>query len=636
METHAIIRKVDAMTLIQRETRNVPLESWEVGAELLDILSRGLYSDAKDALREYVQNGVDAGAEHIIVTIGGRRATIRDDGCGMDDDGIRAARRFGMSEKSPNQMVGYRGIGIYSAFGICEELIITSYQPGMDHVVGWRFEFGEMRRLLEADKQSEFRQGIGLPDLLHQYTQLFSEPFYGDRSEHFTVVEINGLGIEYAAQLNNAAMVNDYLLNTVPVALTSEGYGDTVNTWLHEHAELNPVRITLRISDDREFEVIPPVASQVYEPESGWITNQDGIAIAFVWYALSLTGRQIASYNGTSVNGFLLKLKGFTLGDRLLLKQLWPAVGGRTLYHHYTGEIHILPIAELYPNAARDGLEPSFNKQQFEKLSTDFFYPLSRKARAMQAMARAVKLLDGTAAVIDQYTLQKDDPTADLFKLNRDSVNARTDLENVLEEIARHLRSPKGRPKPEFDEIQTRNLDSVKKELSESIKKLGGVVKTTEQKTSPNRERRRSRRSQARPQVALLDKTLAATVAMSKSSTDPRVHEAVEGLRNLMMLRSVPRAIAILDDLKAAGIELDTPVESSRKELRSLIGWSPLAPVSLEEALLQSGISMETEREEQLIRAIDQGLIGGLGGRGEAYETILRAIADAIQQELEN
>ena len=37
----------------ERHARRVQLESWEVGGELLDILSRGLYSDAKDALSMY-------------------------------------------------------------------------------------------------------------------------------------------------------------------------------------------------------------------------------------------------------------------------------------------------------------------------------------------------------------------------------------------------------------------------------------------------------------------------------------------------------------------------------------------------------------------------------------------------------
>ena len=148
----------------ERRTRRVQLESWEVGGELLDILSRGLYSDAKDALREYVQNGVDAEANHILITVDGPQAVIRDDGHGMDEEGIRTARRFGMSEKSPREMVGYRGIGIYSAFGICEEMRVTSRQAGMPNLGGWVFQFGEMRRLLEADKTSDIRQGVGLPD----------------------------------------------------------------------------------------------------------------------------------------------------------------------------------------------------------------------------------------------------------------------------------------------------------------------------------------------------------------------------------------------------------------------------------------------------------------------------------------
>ena len=244
----------------ERQPRRVPLESWEVGGELLDILSRGLYSDAKDALREYVQNGVDARAKDIVIAVDGSHAVIRDDGHGMDEDEIRAARRFGMSGKSPRGMVGYRGIGIYSAFGICEEMTITSRRAGMTNLIGWTFHFGEMRRLLEADKASDVRQGIGLPDLMYQYSELFAESYHGSTDDHFTVVEIDGIGDEYIAQLNNATTVNEYLLNAIPVAFPTEGYGGTVNNWLSEHVDLNPVGITVQISDDSGFDVTPPVA----------------------------------------------------------------------------------------------------------------------------------------------------------------------------------------------------------------------------------------------------------------------------------------------------------------------------------------------------------------------------------------
>lgn len=619
------------MTQNERITRNVQLESWEVGGELLDILSRGLYSDAKDALREYVQNGVDAGANDISITVDGSQVVIRDDGVGMDDEGIRAARRFGMSNKSPQEMVGYRGIGIYSAFGICEELSITSRQEGMSHSVGWRFQFGEMRRLLEADKVSDTRQGVGLPDLMYQYTELFTEPYFGDIDDHFTVVEIDGISEEYRAQLNNAAEVNDYLLNTIPVAFsTDEGYGRTVNDWLAEHVGLNPVRITLRVADESEFEVEPLVAQGVYDAESDWIRAPDGTALAFVWYTLSTTGRQIAVQSGLSVSGFLLKVKGFTLGDRLTLKGLWPAVGGGTLYHHYTGEVHVLATDQLYPNAARNDLESNPARQLFAKQAEDFFYPLSRKARVTQAKTRAVRLLEGMDASISRLNEQKNAPNVNAYELYRDSENYRKELENVLQEIERHLRKPRGRPRVQLDQVQQDTLDEVIERLRGSISELGRLAKNAQRRT----QRPRRQAAQPPPQVGFLNNALNATLQMAEKTADPRFKEAASLLKPLVNTRSVPRAIGILDELKASGMDLGAEVESARRELRASIGWSPLAPVSLEEALAQQGVSLESEREERLVRAIDRGLVVGLGGRGEAFEAVLRAIVEGIAEEL--
>ena len=614
-------------------TRHVQLESWEVGGELLDILSRGLYSDAKDALREYVQNGVDAGANHILITVDGPQAVIRDNGHGMDAEGIRTARRFGMSEKSPREMVGYRGIGIYSAFGICEEIRITSRRQGMDNLVGWVFQFGEMRRLLEADKASGARQGVGLPDIMYQYTELFTEPYLGDVDDHFTVVEIDGISEEYRAQLNNAAEVNNYILNTIPVSFsTEEGYGRIVNDWLAKYVGLNPVRISLRIADESEFRIEPLVAQDVYDAESDWIKAPDGTVLAFVWYTLSTTGRQLAAQGGLSISGFLLKVKGFTLGDRLALKGLWPAVGGGTLYHHYTGEVHVLATDQLYPNAARNDLESNPARQLFTKQAEDFFYPLSRKARVMQAKTRAIRLLESIVVLIERLNEQKNAPNVSAYELYRESENYRNELENVLQEIERHLRKPRGRPRVQLDQVQQDGLDLVIKRLRGSISELAGLARSAQRRTQkPKRQP-----SQPPPQVGFLNNALSATLQMAEKTADPRFSEAAELLKPLVNTRVVPRAIGILDELKASGMELGVEVESARRELRASMGWSALAPVSLEEALGQRGVSLEGEREERLVRAIDRGLVVGLGGRGEAFETVLRAIAEGVAEEMGN
>ena len=76
-------------------------------------------------------------------------------------------------------------------------------------------------------------------------------------------------------------------MNMIPVAFSTEGYGNTVNNWLAEHVGLNPIRISLRVADESEFEIKPQVAEEVYGPECDWIKAPDGTALAFVWYALS-------------------------------------------------------------------------------------------------------------------------------------------------------------------------------------------------------------------------------------------------------------------------------------------------------------------------------------------------------------
>ena len=610
--------------------RHVQLEPWEVGGELLDMLSRGLYSDPKDALREYVQNGVDAGASHIWVTIDGPRVVIRDNGHGMDDETIRAARRFGMSQKSPKRMVGFRGIGIYSAFGICERLTITSRSSGMEGLVGWTFHFGEMRRILEADKAAPSRQGIGLPSLLLQYTELFDTSYGGKETDHFTVVELEGIGSEYLPQLNDVSSVNNYLLNTIPVAFQSGDYGKQVNQWLRDHVSLNPVQVTLRVADEPEFDIEPQSAQDAYAPELGWVMAPDGeTCLAFVWYVLTTTGRQITG----PANGFLMKMKGFTLGDRTNLKFQWPAVGGRTLYHHYLGEVHILDAAGVYPNAGRDDLEPSPAKQLLVKQTMDFFHLLSRTAQALQATVRGSRLVEGLDASIEGLKSEQMAQVADPYETYRKARNDIVDLENVSRDINKHIVGSRGKAKLQLTEEQDLFVVTTLTQIDAATRQLDAVAKSVQQKIQKPARRQRPH-VQLPPQVALLERAQVALVSMAESLDDTRVAKAVDDLRPAVQLHNLPRAIGILDALKAAGVPLSSDTEAARKQLRSWIGWAPLAPVSLEEALQQLGVALENEREERIIRAVDAGLLASLDGRGEPYETQIRAVADSLDAEL--
>ena len=624
------------MVTQQQMYRKIPVESWEVGAELLDILSRGLYSDAKDAIREYVQNSVDAQAKSVVVTVRGPRATIRDDGTGMDWDTLRRARRFGISDKNPRLHVGFRGIGMYAAFGMCERLHITTHQSGASENLHLEIHFGEMRRILEHDRLSDNRIGVGLAELLHDYTLFREEPYQGvDLNDHFTLVTLEGIEQEYRSQLNNVDALDAYLLNTLPVAFPNEGYGPTVNECLREHVNLNPVNLVCRVGDEPGFNIAPHIAENVETPQIHWLKDTDNQAIAFIWHALTTKGERIRSQSGaderSGTSGFLLKVKGFTLGDRLLLKPLWPAVGGRTLYHHYSGEIHILDHADVYPNAARDDLESSLSKQFLIRQLEDYFIDLNRRADLTRDILKTQRRMSGIRDTLKSFQNLGLEPDNDPFESYRKSQNFLEVLERTEKDLTRLRR---GRRAVQPTPIQEEQIQKLRSELRNAQTMIRKVVRRAGQRTSKTSTLTQASLPEIPPRVALIAKAQKALQAMRESERDnDNIVRADEQLLRASRLRSIAQAVEIFDDLKATGTILSEAAEASRKELRTHLGWSPVGPVSLAEALVDSGFLPANEREQFLIKAIDAGILNGLGNRGERYETVIRAIADSVSEQ---
>ena len=210
---------------------------------------------------------------------------------------------------------------------------ITTRQAGTDELLHLEIRFGDMRRILEQERVSEDKSGVGLAELLRDFTFFGRESYLSDSlGDHFTLVNLEGITREYRSQLNDADALDMYLLNTLPVAFPDEDYGPVVNRWLRTHVGLNPIKLVCRVGDEPEFTIEPRLAEHVETPEHYWVTNTDGKKIAFVWNTLTMRGERIPSPSGRNegagVSGYLMKIKGFTLGDRLLLKSLWPATGG--------------------------------------------------------------------------------------------------------------------------------------------------------------------------------------------------------------------------------------------------------------------------------------------------------------------
>src|SRR4030043_2094636 len=137
-------------------------EKEDIGGELLPILTTGLYRDVLDTLREYIQNGIDAKAKCIELRVDPDQIVIDDDGIGMNKDDARKAIRLGISDKNPVQNVGFRGIGIYSAFNLCNSVeMFTKHKK--DNTYRISFDFKKIRE--EILKEQERRKHNLKPEL---------------------------------------------------------------------------------------------------------------------------------------------------------------------------------------------------------------------------------------------------------------------------------------------------------------------------------------------------------------------------------------------------------------------------------------------------------------------------------------
>ena len=116
----------------------------------------GMYSP-QGVLREYIQNAADAykdletpSEEHrIIITPTKNSLSIQDFGVGMDDKGIREAKKIAVSTKSDYEdRVGFRGIGIWAGLPACKRLLVDSTKEGEEFRYRLVFDFdGIMQHL---------------------------------------------------------------------------------------------------------------------------------------------------------------------------------------------------------------------------------------------------------------------------------------------------------------------------------------------------------------------------------------------------------------------------------------------------------------------------------------------------------
>lgn len=129
----------------------------QIGKDVIESLTLGMYEDCRFIYREYIQNAADAvdkaidcsliekGEEaiHVRIDKDKRSISVQDNATGIPQDKVMAIlRNIAHSTKKRGEDKGFRGIGRLGGLGYCSKLIFetSSYGEPVKSVMTWDAE----------------------------------------------------------------------------------------------------------------------------------------------------------------------------------------------------------------------------------------------------------------------------------------------------------------------------------------------------------------------------------------------------------------------------------------------------------------------------------------------------------------
>ena len=402
----------------------------DIGPKTISYLTEGLYPDARDPIREYVQNAVDARATEVALSVSGDSITIENNGQGMDTNDFGRSWRIAISDKDPNKDVGYKGIGIYSGMLISQKVTIKSRKNGMCSQL--LLDFEKMGDLID--------QNLSLPEVINGATavELIEDFRFVDKALEGDGTQVKLTGIRNELKhLFTKYELSEYLKNTLPLSFNPQFcYADEIDKKIQKISDetgyvYRTVPLHLTVNGDRTtlYRPYELAAGEIFEPrfECVQLTASTGneTKFALVWGCLNKRRRVIQNKRQ---RGFRIKQKGFTIGDSDTVLSYFPNRG--THANRYIGEIVILSN-RIKANTARSDIahtehSPEFRRQlkkvavKYEKYSNIF----QESSIALEECGKVEKILQSSI----------EEPTADaVYQLKGELQSLKNRLKQPLD-----------------------------------------------------------------------------------------------------------------------------------------------------------------------------------------------------------
>ena len=361
-----------------------------IGKNILDNLTTGMYLDSLVTFREYIQNAcdqiekaVEAGIidrEDALIDIfideKNRMISIEDNATGVSADSfISDLGDIANSGKEIGKDKGFRGIGRLCGLAYCRELrFVTSYK-GEDKASIMILDAKKMRNML-VEKQKYSVDEVW--DAIVTYSTTNE-----DIEKHYFRVEMIDINRENT-DLLDIKKVRNYLSFVAPVAYKQPFI---LKNKIYRYAQSIDYRM-----DEYRIEVNGAIIFKEYstrlkEPSGNSQKNYDEICdiefkefydhegrmLAWMWYGLSRFEKQIPPIN--AMRGIRLRSQNIQIGSDNTLQPLFKENRG---IYYFIGEVFAVH-PKLIPNSQRDYFNENEVRVEFEDNLRVYFYDVLHK-----------------------------------------------------------------------------------------------------------------------------------------------------------------------------------------------------------------------------------------------------------------
>lgn len=390
------------------------------GANLLEILTTGMYQFSQIIFREYIQNSCDAidkavslgilkpgeGKIDIWIDKDKRIISVVDNGTGIFADEFELTlQSIAQSSKQLDTEKGFRGIGRLCGLAYCRELVFSTTAKGEDSISTMRIDSQKLRNYFYGETKYTAQ------DVLDEVIKVDKKrPLEDLRQQHWFKVELIDISLDNRILLDEAS-IRDYLSFVAPVEYRSTFF---FSQKIYEHAtnlnlaideyriDLNGEQIVKKYKTDFKTS---KGSDEIFDLSFKDFYDGTGKLIAWSWIGLSKFKGVINQKIDTpdyKMRSIRLRKGNIQIGEADALQKLFKEERG---IHYFIGEVFAVD-KNLIPNSQRDYFIENRALRNFETALTNYFLDLRKVYYMASDVNSALRVVEELNAAEENFNSQ--------------------------------------------------------------------------------------------------------------------------------------------------------------------------------------------------------------------------------------